>query len=997
MMGRAQWWVLFAFVFAIGTAANAQPETGSIRGAVTDKDFGVPLSGVSVTVVELQRSVITGDQGNYVVNQIPQGKYTVTFSKEGYVRQVRADVLVAAGQLSDLDVSLTGEFTEMDEFVVQDVLQAGAGTEAALLQLRVESATLLDSIGADLISRAAASDAAGALRLVSGATVQDGKYAVVRGLPDRYVSSQLNGVRLPTADENKRAVQLDQFPAAIIESIQVSKTFTPDQQGDASGGAVDVRLKSIPEEATLQVKSQVGYNTQVSGRSDFLSYRGGGVNFFGFDDGDRDPQLGSLGGNWKGAAGVKETDSPIDYKWSVSGGGKHELGDGVKVGGYGSFFYEHNSAFYDNGIDNSLWQNKVGGPLEPQTYQGTPQDGDFKTGLFDVTQGRESVRWGALGTVGIETQNHSIGLTYLYTHVGEDVATLAIDTRGKEFFFPGYDPNDPMGVGNNQNDVHAAPYLRLETLDYTERTTETFQVNGKHKFPIADFGGEDATFKAPEVDWFFASSSAELREPDKRQFGAQWLPPYFSPGFPPQPPSVSAPLWIGYKPSANFTLGNFQRIFKNIDEDSDQYAINAKLGFKQWTDTDGYIKFGGFHDTVDRHFNQDTFSNFGDNSGFSSGFDQPWSEAFPNQNHPITASNGDIDYNGEQRLSAGYAMVDLPFTSFLKVVGGARYETVKTSITNKAEPEAVWFPEGQSRPVDLHPGDADVDFSQDDVLPSVGLEAKPIEPVTLRAGFSQTIARQTFKELSPILQQEFLGGPIFIGNPNLKMASLDNYDLRADYTPYEGGLLSASYFYKDVSDPIEYVQRFADFTYTTPVNYPKGYLDGYELEVRQKLGYFWDELEGLGVGANATFIDSEVTLPKSEIHNFAESGVRLHKRDATGAPEHLYNFNVTYDLAATDTQFGLFYTVQGDTLIAGATQTVGHFVPNVYAKEYDTLNVSIAQKIAKYFRIQVQGKNLTNPKIETVYRGGEIGDDRKKTSYTRGIEYTLSLVADIPF
>jgi len=112
------------------------------------------------------------------------------------------------------------------------------------------------------------------LTLVSGASIQDGKFAVIRGLPDRYVSSQMNGVRLPSADEDKRAVELDQFPSAVIESLQVSKTFTPDQQGDASGGAVNVRLKGIPDENSLTFKHQYSYNTQVTGRHDFLTYKG---------------------------------------------------------------------------------------------------------------------------------------------------------------------------------------------------------------------------------------------------------------------------------------------------------------------------------------------------------------------------------------------------------------------------------------------------------------------------------------------------------------------------------------------------------------------------------------------------------------------------------------------------------------------------------------------------------------------------------------------------
>ena len=104
--------------------------------------------------------------------------------------------------------------------------------------------------------------------------MQDGKFAVVRGLPDRYVNSQMNGVRLPTADPDKRAVQLDQFPSEVIDNIQVSKTFTPDQQGDASGGAVNVVLKGIPDEKILKFKTGVEYNTQVTGKIPFPYLQG---------------------------------------------------------------------------------------------------------------------------------------------------------------------------------------------------------------------------------------------------------------------------------------------------------------------------------------------------------------------------------------------------------------------------------------------------------------------------------------------------------------------------------------------------------------------------------------------------------------------------------------------------------------------------------------------------------------------------------------------------
>lgn len=990
------------FTLALGallaSAGTPVPQAGSIRGTVYDKDFEVPLAAAQVLAVETGQRATTTSQGSFVLGEVPPGRYTLVFSKDGYVRQVKADVVVEAGRLTDVEIYLEGEFTELDEFVVQDILQAAAGSEAALLKLRFESPALMDSIGAELMSRAGASDAASALRLVSGASIQDGKFAVIRGLPDRYVSSQMNGVRLPSADEDKRAVELDLFPSAILESLRVSKTFTPDQQGDASGGAVDVRLRGIPDEAIFQIKSQVGYNSNVRRRNDFLGYDGGGLDFWGQGHG-RKIQTGTT---WTGAAGTEEIDAPVDSKWALTAGGKHELDSGLRLGGLFSFFYERDSSFSNDGIDDSLWVTNPGEQPTPESVQGTPSDGDFKTALFDVTRAEQSVKWGGLATFGLESEHHSVALTYLYSRTAQDAATLAIDTRGKAYYFPGHDPNDPTSPGTAPSELNAAPYLRTETLEYTERTAGTLQLHGRHELTFGEVElGEHFHLQPLEVEWTLASSFANLDQPDKRQFGALWVPASVNPGAPPfVPPFTTPALWLPYKPAANFSLGNFQRIWKTIEEDSEQYTLSAKWPFEQWSGDKGYFKAGIFRDKVDRKFDQDTFSNFGDSgASFEADFEHPWSAVFPQETHPITASLFDVDYRGKQTISATYAMVDMPLNARVNVIGGARFESTKIGIVNLPDANATWFPPGASAPVQLNPGDADVDFSQDDVLPSIGVVYEPVDAITLRASYSQTVARQTFKELTPIQQQEFLGGPVFIGNPDLVMSALDNYDLRADYTPSEQSLVSISWFQKNIEDPIEYVQRIASFDYTTPVNYPKGRLSGFEFEVRQGLGAFSDALNGLSAGANATFIESEVTLPADEAAAFEDPAIAapMRSRDMTNAPEHLYNLYLTWDVPDSGAQFGLFYTVQGDTLVAGAGESDGNFVPSVYAREYDTLNFSASQQLGKFLKLQFQAKNLTNPEIEEVYRADTIDGDVRKSSFTKGIDYSLGLSATFSF
>lgn len=1001
MAARLASWALVAVAawLLAGTPAWAQ-QSGSIRGLVVDRDFDAPLPFAEVLISETGAKTTGTAEGNFVFGAVPPGRYTLIFSKEGFARQVRSDVVVTAGQLTEVDAALSGDFLELEEYVVQE-LQVGGGTEVGLLRLRMESPALMDSIGSALISRSGVSDAAGALRLVPGATVVDG-FAVVRGLPDRYVSSQINGARLPTADADKRGVELDQFPAAIIDSLQVSKSFTPDQQGDASGGAVNLVLKGIPAETFIQLKAQVGYNTQTTNRRDFLTSEGGGLSYWGNANGAGQPQ--PYGESWTGAVGVSEGTAPPNTKWGVDAGSRWELDDGVTIGGYTSFSYENSYEFFDNGKDDSLWITSPGDRMTPRSSQGTPEDGDFKTSLYDVTQGSELVQWSWLAAVGLETEFNSIGATYLYTRTATDVATLAEDTRGKEYYFPGYRPDDPAAIGNSPGNRSFAPYLRTETLTYTDQITSTLIINGDHRLPFL----EDAelgpfTFQRPVLDWAVTLASASEDQPDKRQFGSLFLPESLNPGAPPfLPPFVEPALQRQYKPGAVFTLGNLQRVWQSIEEETVQFAINLTLPFEQWNGNEGYFKFGVFDDNLKRTFDQSSWSNFNDNAAqFAAPWDVRWSQFFPKEDHPITDGPPfiDVDYVGRQKIFAWYAMADLPLDSWVKLIGGARLESIDLSIQNFPEEDATWFPPGSLAPTQLNPGDADVDLERDYVLPQIGFEITPFEELVFRGNYAQTIALPTFKELTPIIQQEYLGGDIFIGNPNLQISEVTNYDLRLDYVPYLGGLLSASWFYKDIKNPIEYVQQVGGFVYTTAVNYPKGTINGWEFEVRQDFGRFTEALQGLLIGANATIISSKVTLPQAEAAALAAPGIEvpITSREMTDAPEYLYNLYLTYDIPDIGSQIGIFYTVTGDTLLAGATQSVGNFVPSIYEKSFGTLNVTFSQQIGQYLRLTLQAKNLTNPTYEQVYRGAGVSGEYLHQSFSAGIDLSIALTGRFTF
>jgi TonB-dependent receptor len=1022
--------VLALMGLLIGASSVFAQAAGSIRGVVFDKDFDVPLAAANVTLAETGETVTAADEGNYVFPEVKPGAYTLIFSKDGYARQVKSNVVVSGGQLTEVSGALYGEFEEMAEFVVQDI-QMDAGTEAGLLMLKIDSPALLDAISSELMSQAGVSDAADALKLVAGATVQDGKFAVVRGLPDRYVNSQMNGVRLPTADADKRAVELDQFPAAIIDSVQVSKTFTPDQQGDASGGAVNIVLKGIPEENIFSVKVGTKYNTQASGNKDFVSYDEGGVSFWGKDDGGRDiPADGDGDGepDFRGPYGTSRKEPPWPYDFEATLGGKHIFDNELVVGGLLNFFYK-SSLSHTSGVNDKYWlgtniknAQEVGDSLIP-TASGTEQEGT--TDLNDFIKSKEELQIGGLGAFGLEWQDQQLNALFLQTRTTSDTATINEDTRGKQFFFPGHDPYDfsTPGHGANGEERGINPYSRTETYEYQERVTETLQFSGEHRIPLFDFAIDNMfTLLDPELDWSYSINSAESDKPNKTLFAEVWLPGF--PGFSDLVPARHFPDKAG-----NFNTGNVQKIWENIIEESDQYQVNFKLPFNLWNEEESYVKVGVFRDDVERNFTQESYTNAGQPESawpdlppplgvgpegdspfedfFSDDFEN-WPAASPLVGDADSAENIDIDYRGEQEIEAFYYMNDMALTSWFNVIWGVRYESTKIGIQNFPETDAVaQFPDpvglsgfflGGERIIDPETGLplGDVLFEQDDILPSYGFVLSPLDQWTLRGTYSETVARQTFKELSLVARQEYAGGDFFVGNPDLQMAALENYDLRLEFKPFDTSLFSMSWFRKDIEDTIELIQLGSPLydRYETPVNFPKGQMEGIELEMRQDLGYLWDPLEGLSVGANATFIDSTVKVSDGQIADFEAAlgdGITITEREMVNAPKSLINYYITYDYEKTGTKIGLFYTINGEKLVVGPGVDDNNFVPGIYAEEYDTLNLSITQKLTEDLSLKFQAKNLTDPLITEVYRSEFIADKVVHDQYKRGQTYSVSL------
>jgi TonB-dependent receptor len=1006
-----------SLIAAVSTAGAQNTGLGAIRGTVYEADFHTPLAFVRVSVVGTTLSVITSEEGSFRLDGVPPGQHTVTLALSGYQRQVVGGVLVVAGQMSDLgEIRLVSEIQDMPELVVTgtDLL---AGTEITVLDIRAQDITVQDAVSKELISQSGVSDAAGAARLVTGVSVVDGKYATVRGMSDRYTGTTLNGIRVPSPDPRKRAVQIDVFPAATIEDITVTKTFTPDLQGDFTGGGVNINTRSIPDTSFFSFAFGVEYNTTATYSSNFLTYDGGGVPSTGFAGSERDlpaeakellpKQLSAIEfsenpsqADLEAAAaydrltqafvpvmGTTTSEPDLNGNFGIAGGDVFHVGAEGILGVMGALTYTHTYDYYADGVNNVVLKSDAEQPM----FIATPRADN---------RGTEELLIGVLGNFVYQPDpDNEYSLKLILNQAAQDEARLQVQDRG----FPSAEHN--------------------QTLQYTERTLGAAQLEGEHEFrDLWNLTGPDGP--GFTVDWGVAYNQTRQDEPDVRFFRN----------------TVDLLTGNAAKPSNSTDALNTRRIYRNIGEDNVQLLGNAVLPYRQWEGLESTAKFGLALDRTDREFTQESltysFANqfgsrrdpakqcnqtygsflapnpdalwtdmFNDDERTGLSSDPVYCDWFPefgiSDPQPLPAPNqllwvleplgDDVDYSGDQTIDALYGMIDMPLTETLSITAGARYETTQIDVVPVGElgevDTVITTPEG-NRIVVVIPDDlARTDIDDSDVLPALALLWHPKTDMNVRAVWSKTLARPTFRELAPVATEEFIDGDEFLGNPDLELSRITNYDLRWEWFRRPGEVFAASVFYKDIQDPIEYISfsLFGTRTVVQPINFETGRLSGYELEARSSLDVIAESLSGLTVGGNYTRLASEVDVPLQEQLALEPFGLDEKTRQLQGQPADLLNLFVTYDHARWGTAVGTFYNRTGEILYAGAAAG-DNGSPSVYEEPVSFLNVTVSQRLKEYQRgalsLLFKAKNVLTPEIDRVYRtpdGEELLKTRRET------------------
>ena len=258
---------------------------GMIKGKVVSSESAEELIGATVFVKGTSIGSVVDFEGNYLIKNVPTGKQTIICSYISF-NSDSIEVNVADKQVVMHNFSLQNSSVALSDFVVE--AKAVRSSENYMLKVKQKSATVMEGITAQEITKRGDNDVASAAKRVTGVTIEGGKYVYVRGLSDRYSKTTLNVAEIPGLDPNKNAVELDLFPTNMIENMTVVKSFSPDLPGSFTGGLLNIETKDFPEKFTLQFSAGVSYNTFSSFNDQFLSHGGTSSELFGKDDGGRD-------------------------------------------------------------------------------------------------------------------------------------------------------------------------------------------------------------------------------------------------------------------------------------------------------------------------------------------------------------------------------------------------------------------------------------------------------------------------------------------------------------------------------------------------------------------------------------------------------------------------------------------------------------------------------------------------------------------------------------
>lgn len=896
-----------------------------------------PVTGASIKLENGARGVSSDVEGRYSLHVTDTGTYAVTFSGVGYATKTISDIHVGSNGVYDLNIVLEVSAKQLEGVVVR----ASARKESvnSLLSFQKNSATVTDGISAESIKRSPDRNTGEVLKRVSGASIENNKFVVVRGLIDRYNQATINNSLLPSTEPDKRAFSFDLIPSNLIDNLIIYKTANADLPGDFAGGLIQITTKDVPNQNSFSYNIGLGYNSQSTFKN-FL--RDGGnspLDYSGFESGNRALADGVPSSRRKYASG--SIDQQIGYSQKF----KKTLSAGEKF----KALPNANLQLVWN-ARKDLKNNAVLGSIVSLNYRNSQN-------LIDVRRSE------------YENQGQRLydlnDTTYRFTTTIGALANFSYKKGTTKYTFKNIfnkilDNSFSVRKGNNYDDMALVSNSYAETFD-------KWMMNSQ-------FGAEYALKRSAKLDWNVNYTYTKTDRPDFRLLeynkdmddeGKPEVPYLFN-------PRNNMRLWSYMKEHAAGGAANYSIPFTLFDE---------KQTFKA-----GYLGQYKMRDFETRWFRLE--------EAFQSTFDPSKYSLTPEHlldNENLSRAGftyNEYDSNSDQYeantfLNAGYVMVDGKLSEKLRAVAGVRVESFIANIDT------------YDRSGELY----EVNKKFLDVLPSINLTYNVTDRTNLRLSASRTVTRPEIRELTYLAYYDYIQNATLVGNPNLKRSQNSNIDIRFETYPNAGESFTATVFYKNFKNPIESYLLLGsnlDNRNIGWVNSPNADSYGIEVEFRKKLSFINQSspvLDRFTVFANGALIKSEsdrVTVDASGI-----ASATGEKKPMQGQSNYIVNGGIQYNSESGWLMSALYNRIGHRLAVIG-----NQFQQDLFENGRSILDVQVAKKLGKRSELKLNVNDILNQKSIFYYNYNDTYKYQKKdddvfSSFRYGTVFTLSLSVGI--
>jgi TonB-dependent receptor len=881
-------------------------QNGTIIGTVTDATTGETIYGANVMLEGTTIGASTDMDGKFTISNVKPGNYTLLVSFITYTPARVADVQVGSAQIVNLSLPMVEDVAEMEEITV--VATREVSTDLALLKSIRESMQVVSGISAEQIIKVPDRDAAQVMQRVPGVTIIDNKFVMIRGVGERYNQVMINSAIAPSTEVDRRTFSFDLIPSGLIDQILIYKSGSPWLPGDFSGGVIQVKTKNSVSEPFTSLTLSGGYRFGTTFQ-DYVQSQGSKTDILGFDNGFRDlpssfPTTFDLQESGRSSMLRQDAGRSLTNNFgNTTRSALPDMGINFAMGRQFEWLGKDITNVTSIGYSNS-YQNYRAEFYRYFTFvpgQETPRRFQYEDDYYS-----QDVRISALTNFVVQLNaNNKIEFKNLFNQLGENTT---ITRFGQDL------------LQDANRDFQNYSY------HYVSRSILSSQVEGTHT------SADDRK----ELRWMAGINYLNRNEPDFRRFRT-----FRNADF----RGTEEPFQMQLPPSANlFETGRFYSILNEMGV-SQGADLDIKLNETTNPSEQKVLKFGYLADYRTRDFNARYVSylypGFSDIEEGERLKRLPIDEIFAPEN--IRTVDGFVieegtrptdRYNGSSFVGAAYAGGVIPVGNF-NFSGGFRLEYFQQLLNTQNDFEKI-----------------NVDNRVISPLPFMNVAYNLSGRSLVRMAYSKTVNRPEFREIAPFLYYDFELELGVRGNPNLKVADIQNVDLRYEIYPSPNELISLGVFYKYFTNPIESFLRITtESPQLTYNNAEDAYSRGVEIEIRKSLGSLGMSrfLQNTSVNLNASYIDSRVDLGDA-------ATAQDQKRALQGQSPYIVNSGLYYNDTQRGFSVNLAYNVFGARIFA-----VGDLnFPTIYELPRNSMDISVSKRISARGELKFSVQDVFN-------------------------------------